>query len=364
MLRTRKYTQLDSLLAEYDADSAWFATPPAFAWLTGGGSNVVSLAGDTGVAAVGYDGEGIVLVADHIEADRLREEELAVDATVHEFDWYEETLESTVAGLTTGYAVADFALPNAEMVQVPTRAFPLTDAERDRYRELSLDAAEVVERVARDVTPVMTERGAAADLAHGLRQRKIDPLVVLVGGADRCQRYRHFTPGDSTLDEYATLTVVGRRAGLHACLTRTVAFETPAWLPERFAAAQRVAATALRATQRVGRAGGTAGDVFAEIREAYTAAGYPEEWYEHHQGGMTGYGGREWFAGPDSEERVTLGSAYAWNPTIQGTKVEDTALVTDDAVELLTVTGEWPTSTVDPFCDGGPIKLPDPMYRD
>lgn len=364
MLTTRKYTQLDSILAEYDADSAWFATPPAFAWLTGGGSNVVSLAGNTGVAAVGYDGEDIILVADHIEADRLREEELSVDATVHEFDWYEETMESTVADLTTENVVADFALPDAETVQVPTRTFPLTSSERDRYRELSLDAAEVVERVARDVTPVMTERGAAADLAHGLRQRKIDPLVVLVGGADRSQRYRHFTPGDSTLDDYATLTVVGRRGGLHACLTRTVTFETPTWLPERFAATQRVAATALRATQDVGRAGGSASDVFDAIREAYAAAGYPDEWHEHHQGGMTGYGDREWFARPDSEAPVTPGSAYAWNPTIQGTKVEDTALVTDDGVELLTVTGEWPTTTVEPFGDGDPIELPDPMYRD
>ncbi|MDS0280687.1 M24 family metallopeptidase [Haloarcula onubensis] len=364
MLTTRKYTQLDAVLAEYDADSAWFATPPAFAWLTGGGTNVVSLAGDTGVAAVGYDGENIVLVADHIEAERLREEELSVDAAVYEFDWYEEPLESAVAELITGHAVADFDLPDAETIRTPTRTFPLTDPERDRYRDLSTDAAEVVERVARDVTPVMTERGAAADLAHGLRQRKIDPLVVLVGGADRSQRYRHFTPGDATLDEYATLTVVGRRAGLHACLTRTVAFETPSWLPERFASTQRVAATALRATQRVGRDGGTAGDVFAEIQEAYAAAGYPDEWHEHHQGGMTGYGGREWFARPDSAERVTPGSAYAWNPTIQGTKVEDTALVTDDGVESLTLTGEWPTTAVDPFGDGDPVELPVPMYRD
>ncbi|WP_254272549.1 M24 family metallopeptidase [Haloarcula marina] len=364
MLTTRKRTQLETVLAEYDADSAWFATPPAFAWLTGGGNNVVSLADDTGVAAVGYDGEDVVLVADHIEADRLREEELAVDATVREFDWYDETLESAVAELATGDAVADFDLPGAETVRVPTRTFPLTDSERERYRDLSRETTEVVERVARDVTPVMTERGAAADLAHGLRQRKIDPLVVLVGGADRSQRYRHFTPGDATLDEYATLTVVGRRGGLHACVTRTVAFETPEWLPDRFAATQRVAATALRATQRVGRDGGTAGDVFDAIRDAYAAVGYPEEWHEHHQGGMTGYGGREWFARPDGEDAVTLGSAYAWNPTIQGTKVEDTALVTEADVELLTVTGEWPTTSVDPVGDGAALELPAVMSRD
>lgn len=34
--------------------------------------------------------------------------------------------------------------------------------------------------------------------------------------------------------------------------------------------------------------------------------------------------------------------AFAWNPTITGTKVEDTALVIGDNVELITSTPDWP----------------------
>ena len=34
--------------------------------------------------------------------------------------------------------------------------------------------------------------------------------------------------------------------------------------------------------------------------------------------------------------------AFAWNPTVAGTKVEDTALVIDDRLEMLTTSPEWP----------------------
>ena len=35
--------------------------------------------------------------------------------------------------------------------------------------------------------------------------------------------------------------------------------------------------------------------------------------------------------------------AFAWNPTVTGTKVEDTALVVGDSIEIITSTPGWPT---------------------
>jgi hypothetical protein len=97
--------------------------------------------------------------------------------------------------------------------------------------------------------------------------------------------------------------------------------------------------------------------VFDAIREAYADAGHPEEWEAHHQGGATGYAGREWIATPDSDAPVVSPAAYAWNPTVKGAKSEGTLLVDDETVERLTATGQWPTTTVS--VDGLELARPD-----
>ena len=34
--------------------------------------------------------------------------------------------------------------------------------------------------------------------------------------------------------------------------------------------------------------------------------------------------------------------AFAWNPTIAGTKVEDTALLVDGTLDMITTSPDWP----------------------
>jgi hypothetical protein len=71
--------------------------------------------------------------------------------------------------------------------------------------------------------------------------------------------------------------------------------------------------------------------------------GFAGEERNHHQGGAIGYRAREWVAHPRSQEVVQPRQAFAWNPTITGTKVEDTALVLDGRAEIITPTPGWPT---------------------
>ena len=51
-------------------------------------------------------------------------------------------------------------------------------------------------------------------------------------------------------------------------------------------------------------------------------------------------------AHPKSQDAVQARQAFAWNPTIAGTKIEDTALVIDDRIEMLTSTRDWPMITL------------------
>ncbi|MFC6865207.1 M24 family metallopeptidase [Halomicroarcula sp. GCM10025817] len=338
--------RLDAYLAENDHEAVWFARPNSFTWLTGG-DNVVDRAGDVGVAAAGYDGDGVTVVTNNIEAPRLREEELAADVDVETFEWYDGSLAEAVAAVSPTPAAADFDVGGFASVDASVLRQPLTDAQVDAYRALSEETAAAVETVARDIDPTDTERDVAAALHEALEARGIASPVVLVGGSERAQRHRHYTPSSAPVGDYALLSVTGNRDGLFTSTTRTVAFDPPAWLEARTRKAMRVETSALAATRAVGHDGGTAAEVFAAIQTAYDGVGWDGEWRNHHQGGAAGFDGREWIATPDSEAPVVLPQGYAWNPTIQGAKSEDTHLVTEEGIETLSATGEWPTRRVE-----------------
>src|SRR4029079_15897020 len=70
---------------------------------------------------------------------------------------------------------------------------------------------------------------------------------------------------------------------------------------------------------------------------------YPGEERKHHQGGAIGYRAREWVAHPGSAEVVQPRQAFAWNPTITGTKIEDTALLLDGRLEIIMTSPDWPS---------------------
>ncbi|WP_327052929.1 M24 family metallopeptidase [Halomicrococcus gelatinilyticus] len=352
-----KQERLDEFLDERDLESVWFAEPNSFAWLTGG-SNVVDREGDVGVAAVGYDGDGLRVVTNDIEADRLRDEELDGDVPVAEFAWYESTLADAVAEHADEPAAADFDVPGFASVDASPLRQPLTDEDADRYRDLGVETASAVEAICRELESSDTERDVASAVRGALDARGIETPVVLVGGGERARQYRHYTPTDAELGEYALVSVTAERGGLHASLTRTVAFDPPEWLANRHHEAAIVESTALVATQIVGGLSGRASSVFDAIQATYEHLGHPDEWQRHHQGGAAGYAGREWIATPSTDAEIRLPMAYAWNPTVKGAKSEDTALVGEDGLEILTRTGDWPTRPVDAYDYEGSIPRP------
>jgi antitoxin VapB len=98
-----------------------------------------------------------------------------------------------------------------------------------------------------------------------------------------------------------------------------------------------------------------------EAVEQYSAEGFPDEWTLHHQGGLTGYAGREVFATPGEGHRLERGQALAWNPSITRVKSEDTVVLGQDGVEVLTSTEGWPRVTVE--LPGGVAARPGLLVR-
>jgi hypothetical protein len=77
--------------------------------------------------------------------------------------------------------------------------------------------------------------------------------------------------------------------------------------------------------------------------EAYQEKGFPEEWKLHHQGGSIGYTGRDYRTSFNTQDMIQENQAFTWNPSLTGTKSEDTILASSKGVEMITRPMSYPT---------------------
>ncbi len=342
-------------------------TQPNFAWLSGGRSNQIDGSRETGSGSllVGARGERYV-VANNIEMPRLHEEVLGgLGFTPCEYAWTQEQEDPGTAIATARQAVAgeigcDAPMAGGTPIDVAvaaTRAL-LTPAEVDRYRALGRDLGCVIGEVCRTIVPDLTEIDIARRVAAAVAGIGARAIVNLVAADERMTRYRHPAPTVKAWRREVMVVVCAQRQGLVAALSRIVVNgAVPDDLERRTVAVASVFAALVGAT----RAGATGADLFGAAATAYAAAGFPLEETRHHQGGATGYRSREWIAHPASRETVQMRQAFAWNPSITGTKVEETALVLNGGFEVITASPGWPVIPVG--VNGGALSAPGILTR-
>jgi Xaa-Pro dipeptidase len=328
-------------------DGVLFRSQASFAWVTAGGRSHVSIGEEGGIASVLVTPSEAFVITTNIERPRLLEEELqGLPYEVLAYPWHSPDELVAIVEKASRAVVADLPLgpfPAAGASLAELR-YTLLAPEVGRYRALGRDAADALESAARAAEPGMTELEISGLLASECRARDILPLVDLVGADDRIDRYRHPIPTDRRAQRTVMLAVTGRRHGLHASLTRFVSFGPVE--PDRMARAPSTARVDARYLNG-SRPGASLAGVFAEGVAQYAGEGYAGEEERHHQGGLTGYSGREIFATATARHVLTENQALAWNPSITGTKSEDTVLVRAGFPEILTRSGEWPEIEVE-----------------
>lgn len=343
-----KLTRIRKYLSARKLDGIILTSRANFAWLSGGGDNHVVSQSEGGVGALVVTPRQALLVANRIEIDRLAHEEPLSGFTAKPFPWT-QPLAAALPGILTGRKyesddVAATGFPELPADFVWDVRASLTEHEIRRYKALGRDCAVALETVARHLQKGDSEHQVEADIARHLLGRGIQPYVVLVAFDQRVEKYRHPVPTANHLRTHALLVVCGQRGGLIANLTRCVHFGPLA--PEllaRHEASCKVEAALWDATVP----GATWGAALAAGIAMYKTVGHAKEWELHHQGGPTGYAGRDLIVTPDSKERVLDRQAVAWNPSITGTKSEDTFII--DGASKVVVTAcspDWPTLTV------------------
>lgn len=343
-----------ALLLEAAAAEAVVARSAATVrWLLCGRGRPVSTSGSNADYVVVLMGERAFVLFPDLEASRVtaeeRFEELGLESVA--FPWFEgpgDALRSILGGqhALDGSAVDALAAPLRRHLDAN---------EVRRYRAAGADAAEALTEMLGALTPDMRETAAAGELAGRLVRRGFSIPVILVAGDERQGVHRHPLPTDARLGRHSLLALTAERHGLHVSMTRLVSFgRAPRPLVQLATAAAAVDATMLLASQP----GATIGDVFGVAVGAYSAHEFPGEWRHHHQGGLTGYLGREVFAVPGDETELPPSCAVAWNPSISGgAKSEDTALVGQEGIEILTRTPELPEIEIDGLARPAIVEL-------
>jgi Xaa-Pro aminopeptidase len=342
-----KLDQIYSLLEASNVDALWLRLASSFAWATGGKSSYINTASSNGLASLLITRDKRYVITNNIEMPRIAHEEdlLAAGWEFAAPEWH--TNENPVAGLTNGLRLAadgcEAGAVDVSGAMARLRA-NLQPVEVERFRQLGRICADAMNAAIHGVQPGMSEHEIAALLAYETERRGAQAIVNLIASDERIFRYRHPLPTDKKLDRYAMLVLCGRKWGLVCSITRLVYFgRLPDELQRKQTAVAVVDATYLAGT----RPNTKLGDIVAQAQESYRLGGFGDEWRLHHQGGPAGYEAREYLGAPGSQDEVHVGQVYAWNPSITGTKMEDSVLVGADENVVLTAIDGWPTIPVE-----------------
>lgn len=327
-----------------------------FAWATGGKSNGINLSIENGACFlfICRNGKKFVL-SNNIESRRILTEEISgEDFEPVEFTWQDEKssgefiFEQAKTLVASGEKIASDLILHREIRPVENLIslcrYDLTEAEIERFRTLGKDAGHALGNVLKTINPGESEIEIARKTRNELAKFNINTVVILVGADDRIARFRHPVPSENIWKKVLLIAVCAKREGLIVSLSRIVCIgEIPGELTRKTEAAGYVFAKLLSATKQ----GKTGAQLYETAARAYAEKGFPDEINLHHQGGAAGYKTREWVIHPASNETVFPNQAFAWNPSITGTKAEETALVLSGEVEIITATPDFPLLSVE-----------------
>ncbi len=341
-----KTARLTEVLVENDLKGVLINAQHNFAWLTGGATNGIDLSRENGAASLLVTANGKrYLLANNIEMQRMLAEEVSVDDFEPiEYSWQDEKAHGNLviekaAAICGGNVASDYAIEN----KIAPCRYSLTKDEIVRYRSLGCDAAAAMRQVIDKIAPGETEIEIAEKLRCELALGRMASVVTLVAADERIARFRHPVPTANRFEKTLLLVTCAKRGGMIVSLSRMVCVgEVPHELKRKTEAAAFVNAHLLDATLP----GATGSELYQRAAAAYAEQGFANEIDRHHQGGAAGYRTREWVAHPKSTEVVQLHQAFSWNPSITGTKVEDTYIVAENGVESVTATADFPQISV------------------
>ncbi len=335
-----------------------------FSWMTGGGLNLVGITTELGATSLLIMKDEKYLISNNIEGPRMIHEEglEAQGFMVKTYPWYEDQEAVLVKALVKeGPLASDVPFPGAVTAaeEIARLRYSFTPEEVERYRWLGERASLALEKTMRETRKGEKESEVVGRLCRELWKDRIDPVTLMAAADERVFQFRHPIPSEKSVDRYLMVSVNARKWGLIVSLTRFVRFgKLPIELKEKYLANVFIDCVFMAAT----KPGTHARQVLQRGLEAYREKGFPEEWKFHHQGGSIGYTGRDYRTHFNTQEIIQENQAFTWNPSLEGTKSEDTILASAKGLEMITRPMSYPTLSM--TVNGISFVRPDILEKD
>lgn len=356
----QKHRRVAQFLKENRSSALLLQQPCNLAWLTSGADFTRQGSSDT-TASLFLMPEARVILTNNIDSGQIFESTLAgLGFQLKERPWH-EARSVLVEDLCRGRHVAsDTGVGRTTDVSAKllNLRLPLNELECERLRDLGLQIAHAVEATARNFERGVSEAEIAGQLSHRLLKHNVITERLQVCGDGISQRFRHWTFGTDPVERFGTLTVIGRREGLHAAVTRTVCFGE---IPDDLRNAYRIAVMTQATGMFFSQAGWVMSETWKRVARIYEKFGRAEEWEFAEQAEVIGYQPCEVPMTPSSEFMMLPSIAMFWHPSVGPVSVGDTMLIGPTGLEVLTPTEQWPMTKVD--VKGTAILRPDILQR-
>lgn len=340
-----KHQRIREFLDRTDQDAVVLGRAESVAWFTSGGDLPQDCGSESSSVLLFINRKSRAVVADNVQSARAFEEELAgLGFHLKERPWFDDPAR-VIAELSHNKRIATdlttFGCPQWRRDLDPLRELRrrLTTLERQRIRELGRALTLAVEATCRNFNRGEREADLAGHLAHRLIREGVMPIALSVAADGRLKRYREPLFKDERINRIATIHVVGRRHGLCASVSRTVAFEP---VDPEHEANHALAAMVDASYIYFSRPGEPVAEVFRRGRRIYEKFNAPHEWTLDYQGMLMGYSPRDALLVPSTNLVLEPDMAVCWSPSVGAARSEDTMVVDSRGFEIVTAAQDWP----------------------
>ena len=347
---TLKLERLRGMMESENLAACYIKRQDNFAWLTGGRVNALSPAAEVGNCGLLVTMDKVYAITNVSECQRMIDEEqlpeygiIVKSATWHQDSFEGDTIKEIAAGGEVGCDYACAAGRNVAGKVQPLR-FSLTDEEIERYQTAGRLVTLAVEETAAATRPGDTELDTIGRLYHICRKTELDVVSAFCTSDERIYNYRHAIPTVKPVQERVQFGGNMRYKGLTVCLTRYVNFvPVTEELKKQYIDNVKIDCTFIHNS----KPGNSYQVPLLAGQKMYDELGYKGEFDLHHQGGPIGYAPRDYRIGFTHDGIIPKNQAFCWNPSITGTKSEDTVIYTDNGPLFVTYPIIFPSITVE-----------------